>query len=81
MHHFRPARLDPLHVSTVSNSTFVRYQSAVEKFETFLLLFDAAPSSAAELDEWLVPVSPRGGADAIQARDLSGRNPIFRSLP
>ena len=54
MHHFRPARLDPLHVSTVSNSTFVRYQSAVEKFETFLLLFDAAPSSAAELDEWLV---------------------------
>ena len=54
MHHFRPARLDPLHVSTVSNSTFVRYQSAVEKFETFLLLFDAVPSSAAELDEWLV---------------------------
>ena len=54
MRHFRPARLDPLHVSTVSNSTFVRYQSAVEKFETFLLLFDAVPSSAAELDEWLV---------------------------
>ena len=54
MHHLRPARLDPLHVSTVSNSTFVRYQSAVEKFETFLLLFDAVPSSAAELDEWLV---------------------------
>ncbi|OLP75372.1 hypothetical protein AK812_SmicGene44843 [Symbiodinium microadriaticum] len=47
-------RLDPLHVTTVSDSTFVRYQSAVEKFETFLLLFDADPSSAAELDEWLV---------------------------
>ena len=54
MHHFRPDRLDPLHVNTVQSSTFVRYQRAVEGFEFFLLRNDAAPSSAAELDEWLV---------------------------
>ena len=54
MHHLRPARLDPLHVNTVQSSTFVRYQRAVEGFEFFLLRNDAAPSSAAELDEWLV---------------------------
>lgn len=54
MHHFRPDRLDPLHVNTVQSSTFGRYQRAVEGFEFFLLRNDAAPSSAAELDEWLV---------------------------
>ena len=54
MRHFRPQRLDPLHVNSVLTDTYERHQRAVEKFEIFLLLNDAVPSSAAELDEWLV---------------------------
>ncbi|CAE7534689.1 unnamed protein product [Symbiodinium sp. CCMP2456] len=54
MHHFRPHRLDPLHVNSVLSDTYERYERAVEKFEVFLLLNDAAPTSAAELDDWLV---------------------------
>ena len=43
-----------LHVNSILRDTYERYQRAVEKFEIFLLVNDAAPSSAAELDEWLV---------------------------
>ena len=50
---FFPTRLDPLHVKTVSDGTFRRYQQAVEKFDTFLQRYDAAPECAAEFDEWL----------------------------
>ncbi|CAE7791178.1 unnamed protein product [Symbiodinium sp. CCMP2592] len=46
--------LDPLHVNSILSDTYKRYQRAVEKFEIFLLVNDGAPSSAAELDEWLV---------------------------
>ncbi|CAE7504813.1 unnamed protein product [Symbiodinium sp. CCMP2592] len=54
MQHFRPHRLDPLHVHSVLSDTYKRYERAVEKFEVFLLQNDAAPTSAAELDEWFV---------------------------
>ncbi|CAE7309115.1 unnamed protein product [Symbiodinium sp. CCMP2592] len=46
--------LDPLHVNSVLSDTYKRYERAVEKFEVFLLQNDAAPTSAAELDEWLI---------------------------
>ena len=54
MQFFLPARLDPLHESSVTKNTLDRYRRAVHKFDSFLHSEHATPGTAAELDSWLV---------------------------